>query len=311
MPASGTYEAVRAVWEDWLARHVHEIPDHSNRTEIGVAFGWNGVAWCCESNSVAFKRAGVPAFWTASVWQAIQWAKQGKNGLRWIPREQANTVPKGACATFDWQLHTSPGNTNNFHISWVVDPFSLRTAGLNGKFHTYGGNENDAVTDQWRDCQYVQGWIVPAYLDAQPTPQPPPQPPKDWFDMASQQDLVDAVATRNLDNYQIVGEVTARSKGERVAVNVLDHGHIWAYPLDSGESVVRGFWIMKDGSIKADNDGKPGTWHLPKAAYGPSPRGCIGAVYWVESGPDVHFTSYFPRTAEAEKAYKQMVGEPV
>lgn len=48
---------------------VHESPAGSNRTSVGVEFGWNGVSWCAETQVVALRRAGfteVPK--NASAW---------------------------------------------------------------------------------------------------------------------------------------------------------------------------------------------------------------------------------------------------
>lgn len=154
-----TATATVGVLEGWLAQGVHEEPAHSNRTPIGQEFGWNGVAWCCITCSVALKRVGQPGVWTASVAQAIADAKAGKNGLQWIARTADVRVGDMPC--FDWKLRNpGAGNSENFHISTIVNP------GMQSKFETIGGNENDAVTRQWRDRTYVQGFIRPAYTDA-------------------------------------------------------------------------------------------------------------------------------------------------
>jgi hypothetical protein len=147
----GTADGLVAVFQKWHDDGVHEVPAHSNRTIVGQLFGWNGVSWCCEGCSVAAKQSGTPCFWTAAVAQAIADAKAGRHGLTWVPRN--GVIRKGDFSTFDWGGH---GNSSDFHISVVKDP------GTQTKFRTLGCNENDAVTDQWRDRTFVQGFIRPA-----------------------------------------------------------------------------------------------------------------------------------------------------
>lgn len=147
-----TADALVAVLEGWLAEAVHEVPDGSNQTKIGAEFGWNGVAWCAETCSVAMKHAGVKGFWTASVAAAIDAAKRGDNGLKRIGKN--DEIRRGDFATFDWK---GQGNPSDFHISTVVD------AGNQQTFQTIGGNEDNRVMKQWRDRTYISGFIRPAY----------------------------------------------------------------------------------------------------------------------------------------------------
>lgn len=161
-----------------LAQNIHEEPAHSNRTVIGVIFNWNGVPWCAETVCVILLDvAGTWIVKSASVAQLISWAKAGKYGLRWIPRDRIGEGRPGMAVTFDWHLHDAPGNANNFHISSLVDPGTWVTRGLAGKANTIGGNENDAITDQWRDGYFVQGLIDFPFVDAPGAPTPTPAPP--------------------------------------------------------------------------------------------------------------------------------------
>lgn len=176
-----------AVLESWVG--MSEAPPRSNQTPIGVEFGWNGVPWCCETCSVAQARVGLHCFHTASVYDAIQRAKRGENGMQWVPRD--GVIRRGDMATFDWAGH---GNPNDFHISSVVDP------GTQAKFQTIGGNENDAVTKQWRDRTYIQGFIRLPFDNA---------PGGDRFMPA----LTDAEQKELLENTRFIRAVIANDDG--------------------------------------------------------------------------------------------------
>lgn len=131
-----------------------EDPPGSNRTFIGDNFGWTGVPWCAETQSLAIAEVfGRRIFWSASVAEWIAAAKNGTNGLRWV--DAGWQIEAGMLATFDFG---SPrGNPAHFHISLVRDP------GTQDKFQTDGGNEGDAMRQQWRDRTYVQGFIALPY----------------------------------------------------------------------------------------------------------------------------------------------------
>lgn len=162
-----TADQLVAVLEGWLREGIKEVPDGSNKTPIGAEFGWNGVAWCAETCSVALKRIGQRGFWTASVYQAIQDAKAGKNGLKRLGKNDAIRV--GDFVTYDWKGN---GNPENFHIATVV---ATTNTGSGAKFETIGGNEENRVMRQWRDRTFVSGFIRPAYDNA-PAPVPPTPP---------------------------------------------------------------------------------------------------------------------------------------
>lgn len=164
-------DAMVGVFEGWVAQGIHEQPAHSNNTSIGAEYGWNGVAWCCISASVAQKHIGMHCFWRADVAGAINLAKNGTNGMVWVPKGQP--CARGDFSTFDWRGNSNP---NDFHISLVKDP------SIQSKFLTIGGNENDSVFQQWRDTTFVQGFIRLPYDQAAPPPAPP-APPAHHHDM--------------------------------------------------------------------------------------------------------------------------------
>lgn len=161
-----TADAYIAVLESWLAQGIHEDPAHSNRTPIGVEFGWNGVAWCCETMSVTQERVGLHCFHTASVDEAKHEAIQGLRGMVWLRPDAV--IARADLAVFDFgpAIGQPKGKASNFHISCVVDP------GTQAKFQTIGGNENDAITKQWRDRKYIQGFIRLPFDHLTPQPQP-------------------------------------------------------------------------------------------------------------------------------------------
>lgn len=156
-----------AVLDSWVAQGIHEDPPRSNDTPIGAEFGWNGVAWCCETQSVAQDRVGLHCFHTASVAEAINEAKQGLRGMVYL-RPDAR-IARGDLSCFDFgpAYGEAKGNPANFHISAVRDP------GTQAKFQTDGGNESDAMRTQWRDRTYVQGFIRLPFDQPAPGPTPP------------------------------------------------------------------------------------------------------------------------------------------
>lgn len=160
-----TADQAVAIFDSFVG--ITESPPHSNRTPIGREFGWDGVAWCAETCSVVLYRVfGRKIIWTASVAQVIADAKAGRNGLVWVSPN--DTIRKGDLVCYDFG---GRGSWSDFHIAMVRNP------GTQARFQTDGGNESDAVRQQWRDRTYVQGFARPPY-DA-----PAPLPPSEEDDM--------------------------------------------------------------------------------------------------------------------------------
>lgn len=138
-------------WLAWLTSKVgvSEQPPHSNRTPIGEEYGWNGVAWCAETQSLAAEHAfGRRVLWTASVADARAKAQSHENGMVWLGQQA--TIQVGDLPCFDFKGHDNPAD---MHISGVVNPATQ------ARFETVGGNEGDRVQRQWRDRRYVMGFI--------------------------------------------------------------------------------------------------------------------------------------------------------
>lgn len=151
---------------------VIEVPAHSNCTKFIKEFGYPVcAAWCAMFVSCMVRRIfGKWILHTASVWQARADAQAGKNGMKWHPKN--SKIGVGWAALFDFGQRGNPGD---FHISliravgtWNVNPGS-------GSFQTDGGNEGDAVRQQWRDGKYILGFIEFPYSDIQELPTVPIQ----------------------------------------------------------------------------------------------------------------------------------------
>lgn len=104
---------------------VKENPVGSNKTPIGVAYGWNGVAWCHEYVSLIAYQAGmtknVDFPWTASTPVGKSWF-QSKN--RWYQTPQAG----------DFVYYSTAGkNGSPYHVELVTNVTATT-------IHTYGGN---------------------------------------------------------------------------------------------------------------------------------------------------------------------------
>lgn len=149
---------MRSQMESFLG--IVEVPMGSNRTPIGVEYGWNGVSWCAETISVACNRLGFPLH-EAAVARIEAHAKNGDWGMRWT-----RTPILGAAACFDFG---GRGNWGDFHTGWVSEV-------INGsQFRTIEGNHRDRCERQIRDMKFIRGFATFPYEDG-PVPTPIPQP---------------------------------------------------------------------------------------------------------------------------------------
>jgi hypothetical protein len=140
---------------------VVESPLGSNRTRVGVEFGWNGVAWCAQTVSVALKRAGFTGWWSASTDQMEAWARSGRNGARWL--SPGATPRPGDLAIWDYKRD---GTAN--HVNTVEVPLS------DGRLQTIGGNESNRCLRAVRSRNYLRGFIRLPFAVSAPAPLPPP-----------------------------------------------------------------------------------------------------------------------------------------
>jgi hypothetical protein len=140
---------------------VREDPAGSNDTPVGDEFGWNGVAWCCETVSVAHNRCALPLH-RASCWFAIQDYKARTVG-DWIGRpDDINDVRAGDQVFY--------GNAGSDHTGTVA-----MVSG--GRLMVYEGNYADQCMPVWRNYDgFVYGFGRPPF-DAPITPPQEPSPP--------------------------------------------------------------------------------------------------------------------------------------
>jgi len=122
-----------------------EYPPGSNRTSVGVEFGWNGVAWCAETVSCACARLGFPLH-EAAVINIERHAKRGDWGMGWT------SVPtRGAAVCFDFG---GRGNWGDMHTGVVTEVLSAT------RFRTIEGNYQNRCDRVLRDTKYVRGFAT-------------------------------------------------------------------------------------------------------------------------------------------------------
>lgn len=142
---------------------ITENPPRSNRTPIGEEYGWNGVAWCAETVSVACARLGFPLH-EAAVIRIEQHAKAGDFGMGWV-----GTPVRGAAVCFDWE---GRGNPADMHVGIVTDVLD------GGRFRTVEGNYRDRCDRVLRDMTYVRGFATFPFDDSVAPAGPAPAPPQ-------------------------------------------------------------------------------------------------------------------------------------
>lgn len=146
-----------ATMESFLG--ISENPPGSNKTPIGVEYGWDGVSWCAETVSVACQRNGFPLH-EAAVIRIEQHAKAGDFGMHW-----STTPVRGSAVCYDWE---GRGNWADMHVGIVTDVLD------NGRFRTIEGNYADSVERVLRDMTYVRGFACFPFADDQPGQPPAP-----------------------------------------------------------------------------------------------------------------------------------------
>lgn len=138
----------------------HEEPPHSNRTVIGEKFGWNGVAWCAETETVCLHEAGVDFDGSASCSVLVGRYKSGENG-EWLGNPGAANVPPGAEGFLG-----AGGGEHTFSLEWADV--------ANDIAHCIDGNWGDAVTRTTRPFGSIYGWGLPKFDGAAAPGLPPP-----------------------------------------------------------------------------------------------------------------------------------------
>lgn len=142
-----------------------EVPDGSNRTPYGVAYGWDGVPWCdiyqCQG-SVAVT-GSTDAVCGKHAW-TVDHARAFVAAGRW------GTEPKvGALAFYDWSGTKSIAAIDHIEIV-VAAPLP------DGRIPTIGGNVSNGVRALLRSPGYIVGYGYPTWCDEPAAPAPTPAP---------------------------------------------------------------------------------------------------------------------------------------
>lgn len=136
---------------------VTESPPGSNHTPIGREYGWDGVAWCAETISVACKRLGFPLH-EAAVIRIEKHALAGDWGMGWT---RTPTVGSAVCFDFGGR-----GNPGDMHTGIVTS----NTAEV--PFRTIEGNHRDRCDRVLRDMKYVRGFATFPFEESSIRPVP-------------------------------------------------------------------------------------------------------------------------------------------
>lgn len=137
---------------------VAEVPPGSNRTIIGVKYGWNGVAWCAEFVTVCQHEAGNTDFLgSASCYVLVQRYRDGDNG-EWLGNPGAGGLRPG-----DNGFLGSYGQDHTVTVEYVDGD----------TVHTIEGNWGNKVARVQRPSGAFYGFGRPKYTDAAAPGLPP------------------------------------------------------------------------------------------------------------------------------------------
>ena len=145
---------------------IEENPRNSNRTIIGVKFGWNGVAWCAETDYVCGEEAGYDMPHTASA-QMMHDDLLKKPGWKDVPNSDAQ---EDDIVFYDW-----------LHDGHIDHTGCCEGRKLNGELITIEGNTTgpDGNGGVWRKVRYlgdVAAVLRPPVAKPKPAPAPAPHP---------------------------------------------------------------------------------------------------------------------------------------
>jgi len=124
---------------------VREVPDGSNRQRFGVAYGWNGVAWCQMFDWYCANVMAVSHLRTASTMAAVAQAR--KNGT-W--HDGSAGIQPGDSIYFHWSTSTRAHNQPD-HVETCEKV-------VTGGVQTIGGNVSNMVHRQIRRAN-ILGYV--------------------------------------------------------------------------------------------------------------------------------------------------------
>jgi hypothetical protein len=143
-----------------------EIPRNSNRTPIGAEFGWNGVAWCAETDVVCLIDAGYHGVPHNASAQGLHDALLHLPGFQSVSKAQAKTDD---LVFYDW--------TGDGHIDHTGCCEGRKASGelvcIEG--NTAGPDGNGGVYRKVRALSLVAAVVRPP-VSAPPAPKPAPAP---------------------------------------------------------------------------------------------------------------------------------------
>lgn len=146
-----TSTTVLANARKWLG--TVENPPKSNRTPIGVKFGWNGVAWCAETVWVVLTDSGFKIPKNASAQGLCD--QLVKMGWKVVPVSQA---APGDVVGYDWP--TEPGKIN--HVG-IVEARRSNSTLIAIEGNTAVSPSNDGVARKIRSFSCVSRVVRPPY----------------------------------------------------------------------------------------------------------------------------------------------------
>lgn len=224
---------------------ISETPPGSNLTSIGQEYGWNGVAWCAQTVSVACNRLGFPLH-EAAVSRIEQHARAGDWGMSWT-----NLPVRGAAAIFDWKGH---GNPADMHTGIVKDVDTVN------RFWNIEGNYRDRCTVVLRDMTFVRGFAKFPFED----PAAPTAPVVNPHPIATNKDLTEKL---------MEAPILSKNSPDRQHVGIMQALLTWHAPDLAGDKnrFVDGVfgdntervlmqWQRRTGVLQADGVCGPKTW---------------------------------------------------
>lgn len=132
---------------------IEEIPRNSNRTKVGVQFGWNGVPWCAEYVCVCLSDAGFKFHKTASAPGLC--AELKGHGFKAIPKTKAKA---GDIVFFTW-----PGTSSTIDHTGIVEGRTQDGRLITLEGNTTLSNGNGGVARKVRAMNCVSTIIRPPY----------------------------------------------------------------------------------------------------------------------------------------------------
>lgn len=135
---------------------IQEVPANSNRTSVGVEFGWNGVAWCAEYVCVVLANAGFKFAKTASA-PGLRDVLVGK-GWHQVP---AHNAQAGDVVFFTW-----PGTSSSIDHTGFVEGRKGDGRLITLEGNTTLANGNGGVARKVRALNCVAAVVRPPYSAA-------------------------------------------------------------------------------------------------------------------------------------------------